>query len=54
MLGYKRVLSVQTKKCKLKTVTKILRIMLQVKCSQAIQQFPLSPMNKAGKQGNLD
>lgn len=46
----KRVLSVPRKNYKLNTVVKILRIMLQVKYSQAIQQSPLSPMNKAKKQ----
>ena len=46
----KRALSVQTTNYKLNTVVKILRIMLQVKYSQAIQQSPLPPMNKARKQ----
>ena len=49
----KRALSVQTTNYKLNTVVKILRIMLQVKCSQAIQQSPLSPMNKAKKQSEF-
>ena len=50
----KRVLSVPRKNYKLNTVVKILRIMLQVKYSQAIQQSPLSPMNKAKKERELD